>query len=433
MLSSPTLPLLVALLASTFTAAQHPLIPTAGGSGAKVPAKRIEGLLGLASRQLFCDPGYGICDNGCCLDGGSCCSKTGYCCPFAPNTAECCTCEIHDLNLVLNHFFFDFVTDIAQLVDVVSPGETYCAVDSNGNEGCCPNGQICSGGGGVGGGGGSGGGETTTPKTTEKAPPPTRTTTQNPTTHKVPPPTTTHTTPIHSEDDHTDVSTPIPSPTSSGSTTPTSSGSTTPPTAGPGTQNVWASVDSTQITWVGEWVSIVSTCNATSKAKRCSGESSLDAIGSMSYTFTGYSIAMSFSSSNLAYNVSINGKSWSFGQTDASDAKASNCTYDVVYTVTAGAEQLISVEVLTLDTAALSRRRELEERTDSDGPWHLDVNDFVIQVAGTSATATATSTAEVPTLSGSFGPTNSAWRLGFAPPLSSIIVGIGIAIGSALA
>lgn len=202
----------------------------------------------------------------------------------------------------------------------------------------------------------------------------------------------THQTTTHSEDDHSDISTPTPS--------PTSHGSTTPPPAGPGTQNVWTSVESTQISWVGEWVSIVSNCNATSKAKRCNGESSLDAFGSMTYTFTGespfayclqvgasnvhhaclhagYSIAMSFSSSNLAYSVNINGKSWSFAETDESHTKASNCTYDVVYTAVAGAEQLISVEVLILDTDTSSGRRGLEERADSDGPWHLDVNDFV--------------------------------------------------------
>ncbi|KAJ6555962.1 hypothetical protein B0H19DRAFT_1151646 [Mycena capillaripes] len=412
MLSSPTLPLLVALLAHTFTAAQHPLLPTAGGPAAKTPAKRIEGLLGLASRQFFCDPGYGICDNGCCRDSGSCCSKTGDCCPFAPHTTECCT-----------------------FGGCCRPGE-YCAADSNGNVGCCPNGEICSGGGGVGGGGGGGGGgKTTTHKTTETVPPPT--TTHKPTTHEAPPPpTTTHKTTSHSEDNHS-VPTPTPSPTSSGSTTPipspTFSGSTSPPPAGPGTQNVWTSVDSTQISWVGEWVSIVSTCNATSKAKRCSGESSLDAIGSMVYTFTGYSIAMSFSSSNLAYNVSINGKSWSFAGTDASDAKASNCTYDVVYTVAAGTEQLISVEVLILDTATSSSRRELKQRADSDGPWHLDVNDFVVQVTGTSVTATATSTPAAPTSSGALGTTNSAWRLRFTSPLCGIFVGLWIAIASTLA
>ncbi|KAF7345599.1 hypothetical protein MVEN_01578800 [Mycena venus] len=307
MLSSPILPLLVALLAHAFTAAQHPLLPTAGGPAAKTPAKRIEGLLGLASRQFFCDPGYGICDNGCCRNSGSCCSKTGDCCPFAPNTAECCT-----------------------FGGCCRPGE-YCAADSKGNAAAAAE---------------AGGGKTTTHKTTEKAPPPT--TTHEPTTHEAPPPpTTTHET-THSED-HSDVSTPTPS--------PTSSGSTTPPPAGPGTQNVWTSVDSTQISWVGEWVSIVSTCNATSKAKRCSGESSLDAAGSMTYTFTGYSVAMSFSSSNLAYSVNINGKSWSFAETDASNTGASNCTYDVVYTVAAGTEQLISVEVLISDTAASNSRR----------------------------------------------------------------------------
>jgi hypothetical protein len=82
---------------------------------------------------------------------------------------------------------------------------------------------------------------------------------------------------------------------------------------------------------------------------------------------------MSFSSSNVAYSVAINGKSSSFAGTGTSDAAASNCTYNIVSTV--GTEELISVEVNILDTTASSDRRALEERT--DGPWHLDVNDFV--------------------------------------------------------
>jgi hypothetical protein len=64
MLRSPMLPLLLALLLHTFAAAQHPLLPTAGGPAAKRPAKRIEGLLAVVARQFFCDPGFGICDNG---------------------------------------------------------------------------------------------------------------------------------------------------------------------------------------------------------------------------------------------------------------------------------------------------------------------------------------------------------------------------------
>ncbi|KAJ7794409.1 hypothetical protein B0H14DRAFT_2923089 [Mycena olivaceomarginata] len=384
MLRSPMLPLLLALLLHTFAAAQHPLLPTAGGPAAKRPAKRIEGLLAVVARQFFCDPGFGICDNGCCQDGDSCCSKTGDCCPFAPHTAECCS-----------------------FGGCCHPGE-YCAEDSAGNVGCCPNGEVCSGGGGVGGGGGGGGGggsgKTTTHKTTHTTPPPT--TTPKQTTHEVtPPPTTTHKTTTHSDED-SDTS------TTTSTHTPTPSGSTTPPSAGPGTQNVWTSVDSTEISWVGEWVS----------AKRCSGESSLDAIGSMTYTFTGYSIAMSFSSSNLAYSVSINGKSWSFAGTGTSDAAASNCTYSVVSAVAAGTAQVISVEVSISDTAASSGRRELKERT--DGPWHLDVNDFVIQVADTSATDTGSP--ETPIPSGPASTVNSAQRLRFTPPLTSIFTRIAI-------
>jgi hypothetical protein len=88
---------------------------------------------------------------------------------------------------------------------------------------------------------------------------------------------------------------------------------------------------------------------------------------------------MSFASSNLAYSVQINEKTWSFS--GSTGLEASNCTYDVVYQVEAGTAQLISVKVDTGSNAKRSIRApgshdlELEERADS--PWHLDVNDFV--------------------------------------------------------
>lgn len=132
---------------------------------------------------------------GCCQDGDSCCSKTGDCCPFAPHTAECCSCEIHALNLVLDEFLTLCRTlhswwMLSPRVSSRCSSRTqerlgaqiyyfreYCAEDSAGNVGCCPNGEVCSGGGGLGGGGGGGGGggsgKTTTHKTTHTTPPPT--------------------------------------------------------------------------------------------------------------------------------------------------------------------------------------------------------------------------------------------------------------------
>jgi hypothetical protein len=93
---------------------------------------------------------------------------------------------------------------------------------------------------------------------------------------------------------------------------------------------------------------------------------------------------MTFASSNLAYSVLINEKSWSFsGTAGGLDGMASNCTYDVVYQVAVGEAQLISVQVDIWEASTSSNRRSIaaarvsEERSAVDGKWHLDVNDFV--------------------------------------------------------
>jgi hypothetical protein len=64
MLVFPYFPILIALLSHTHhhAAANPPLSPRA--ETALMPAKLIDGLLGLTARQFFCDPGYGICGNG---------------------------------------------------------------------------------------------------------------------------------------------------------------------------------------------------------------------------------------------------------------------------------------------------------------------------------------------------------------------------------
>ncbi|KAJ7730427.1 hypothetical protein B0H16DRAFT_1585068 [Mycena metata] len=117
MLVFPSFLFLIALLSHPHyhAAANHPLFPRA--RTALMPAKRIDGLLGVTARQFFCDPGYGVCGNGCC--SGSCCTSTGTCCPYAPGTADCC------------------------------PGGGCCALGSYcDGKGCCPIGEVCSGGGG---------------------------------------------------------------------------------------------------------------------------------------------------------------------------------------------------------------------------------------------------------------------------------------------
>ncbi|KAF8129096.1 hypothetical protein K438DRAFT_900614 [Mycena galopus ATCC 62051] len=245
MLGSTTLALIIILLSHTY--AHRPPLPRAGM--ALTPAKSIEGLLGLTARQLTCPNGYGLCHGGCCPSNDGCCS-TGDCCPFAPNSgAECCS-------------------DGA----CCQPG-TYCVVG-----GCCENGEVCSGGGGtitVGGGGGSGAPPKTTTHQTTVKPPPT-TTHEASTTTPVPQPTlTTDKTTTSSDSD-----------IFSAAPTPAPSGSATPLPAGPGTQNVVTSIDDTEITWIGTWESVNSGCNATSKAKRCTGSSYLPYIGFCLTTYT---------------------------------------------------------------------------------------------------------------------------------------------------
>jgi hypothetical protein len=150
-------------------------------------------------------------------------------------------------------------------------------------------------------------------------------------------------------------------------------------------------VDYYQITWEGNWATLPSSnCNATSKAKRCSGESTLDATGSMTYSFTGkcdvdllndhliyrthlgYSVAMSFASNNVGYEVEINGQRWSWTEV----SPPNNCSYSVMYTTELSIVSTITITV-TISDARSGRRAlpgSLEKR---DGPWFLDVNDFV--------------------------------------------------------
>lgn len=88
------------------------------------------------------------------------------------------------------------------------------------------------------------------------------------------------------------------------------------------------------------------------------------------FCYIGYSIAMSFASSNVAYAVEINERIWTFPETDTS-----NCTYNVVYQ--AGEARLIAVQVIVggLHNGRRSIPGTLEQR--EDDLWHFDVNDFV--------------------------------------------------------
>ncbi|KAJ7211632.1 hypothetical protein GGX14DRAFT_623266 [Mycena pura] len=411
-----TLPLFLAILLHTHAAvyAHRPLLPIAGTG--LIRPKRIEGLLGRAVRELFCDPGFGLCDDGSGTESGQLESLHPFmilagCCPDGD---ECCT--------------FGGCCPSGDYAHVHYKKSQNCVTDSEGNEGCCPDGEMCEGGGGVITIGGGGGGKTThknpppPPKTTthKNPPPPPKTTT-----HTDPPPPPTTTTTIYVRilaATHEATTSPAGetlhriallrchvltvkaatsatnSPETTTAPTPTPSGLSAPPSPSPGAENVYTSVDNTDITWEGAWVTTTSACNATSSAKRCAGDSSLDATGTMTYSFTGYSIAMSFASSNLAYGVQINEKSWSFSAADAF-----NCTYGIVYNVEFQEVQTINVQV-NIDSTSSDRRSisgaTLEER--ADAPWHLDVNDFVVQVADTSSSSSggsSTSTGGLPTTS----------------------------------
>ena len=84
----------------------------------------------------------------------------------------------------------------------------------------------------------------------------------------------------------------------------------------------------------------------------------------------GYSVAMSFASNNVGYEVVINGQTWSWTEFSSPD----NCSYSVVYT----AEFSTTIDIsVTISDARSGRRALLGSFEKRDGPWFLDVNDFV--------------------------------------------------------
>src|SRR6266576_1009798 len=130
-------------------------------------------------------------------------------------------------------------------------GSWYCAVASNGQVGCCPNGQICTGSVGGGGGGGNGGGgnggggaPTTTPPT---------------------PTTTSSSTEVNTSTSEFAALSGCYIPADRvGTVTPTSTSpslSTSTPNADPGYYIVALSESSTEITWSSGWFVQVSTCD----------------------------------------------------------------------------------------------------------------------------------------------------------------------------
>ena len=160
---------------------------------------------------------------------------------------------------------------ITMIIDHLCLGSQYCALASNGQIGCCPNGQICTGpvsgggsggngggggnngGGGNGGSGGNGGGGA--PTTTS---------------HK--PTTTSSSTEVNTPTSEFAASSGCYIPADRvGTATPTTSSpniSIQPtPTAEPGYANVVISESNTQITWSSGWFVQTSICDSTQQSK----------------------------------------------------------------------------------------------------------------------------------------------------------------------
>ncbi|KAJ6560100.1 hypothetical protein B0H19DRAFT_1146499 [Mycena capillaripes] len=372
-----------------------------------------------------CPGGYGLCANGrCCVAGSDCC-KVGCCDPgnWCYATGCCKLSEGGCDNL-----------GCCPLGDNCCKGGGCCAAGDNcvivdGHKGCCPIGKTCTGSPGQcdisgyvpcanddfcclpgdtcfrdsnnnPGCRGSGGGSppTTTPITT---------------THKTTttPPTTTPETPTTTDDN-----------SKTSSSTPASTGTGTAPNSPPpppsGSKNVVIDVSSsTEITWTGDWFLVPSTCSSGSKAKRCSGNSSVIADGIMGYFFTGSSIYLSVASTNAQYIVTIDGETTNFGggSSDAIAAPA-NCTFGWSKTNLVGTGQhFLQISIL----GAID-----DTKRDFDAPWSLDIQNLVITQPGSLVSGAAGSTGSSATASAKAGgdddPNLNAASTNFVPRLSFV-------------
>ncbi|KAJ7458476.1 hypothetical protein FB451DRAFT_1273228 [Mycena latifolia] len=324
-----------------------------------------------------CQSGYGACSTGgCCKIGGQCCSNGGCCDP-----GEWCYstfCCLRSQGGCDQRGCCNLSENCCKGGTCCSSGD-YCAVDELGNQGCCPNGKVCSGSSNQCDSSGyvpcanddfcclpgqtcyrdsdnnprcRAGGSTLTTKIT--------TTTH--TTTKATPTTAPETTTTADESGTTH------STTSTGIQT----GPTTAPTAPAGSQNIIVDVsEDTSIAWTGDWVVVASTCTPGSKAKSCSGDSSSIADGTMMYSFKGTSIYLSIASNNAQYVIALDEEETDYGSPFNSIQVPSNCTFGWMRTnLSATTTHSLFITIIGASNG--------DSRRDIDGPWSLEIQNLVV-------------------------------------------------------
>ncbi|KAF9006745.1 hypothetical protein BDQ17DRAFT_1352321 [Cyathus striatus] len=332
---------------------------------------RISGLL--APRQLECDPGFGVCsdNSGCCPLGGDCCSD-GQCCDsgqFCAGSGHCC---------------LDTQRSCEGGAGCCNSGETccsdgsccgvgtYCVLAPDGEIGCCPNGELCSG--------------NPLPTTAQTIAPPPPPTTAPPTTRTA---TTIQTTVKTTETPTTSLtsirttSTVVFSTVSSSTLgSSDSGGSIVPPPPPPtGSRSVIITSEDVSITWQGEWVTGVSSCDPTvqSRTPRYWNGNPLPS-----------NIYLNVATKNTYFGVFVNGVSNVIYSPN--DSRLTNCTYGWSSSLTVGVTYNITVLVYG---ASLSS----QQSGDSTGS-SFEFNNFAIaepltaSSAGTSPTGLTPSSAK---------------------------------------
>ncbi|KAF7363238.1 hypothetical protein MVEN_00676700 [Mycena venus] len=264
----------------------------------------------------------------CCDEGSFCCGDIGCC-----DTDETC-CEGGSC----------------------CPGSHFCAVADNGNEGCCPVGQDCSG----------------SPEecdTSGYVPcsnedfccPPGQTCSRD------------------SNDSPTCITgggqpqtlTPTTGPlTQYNQPTATRSTQHNQPTGTNGFQNVTIDLSSeNEITWSGDWASVGSSCSSSGKGRSHSGNDSSSPSGIMSYSFTGPCVYLSLSGSNVQYSVSIDGEEQNFVFPTTHAQSKSNCT---LWSRTDLASGRHNLEIKVYDVSDLRRRGPVD--------WLFDISQLTITI-----------------------------------------------------
>ncbi|KAJ7790508.1 hypothetical protein B0H14DRAFT_2625945 [Mycena olivaceomarginata] len=236
-------------------------------------------------------------------------------------------------------------------------------------------------------GGGSGNTPTVKPTTTH----PTRATTheQPDTTPHEPAPTTTP--------EPAPTTTNIPTPPSSigsslSTTSTTRSGPTTVPSATAGSENIIIDVSSnTNITWLGPWADVTSSCSSSRKAKAChsTGSDNFNTV-KMEYNFTGTSVYVSIASDSARFSISIDGEVTDYGSAStASGAETpGNCTFGWSQTnLTPGTPHVL--EIILFGSTEDSMRRAPA----APAPFTLEIQNFVITQNDTTAAAAGGSNA----------------------------------------